>query len=896
MSAFGVRAGVKRVFTLAVWRRGRARQEVDDEIRLHLDLRAEQLVRRGLSAAEARVEAERRFGAVDEARERLLRSAQRREDRIRMSEQWDALKQDVGYALRGVRRAPAFAAVVVATLALGIGSTTALFSVVNGVLLRPLPYRAPDELMAIYTRFQVLGLERANVSEPEYRDVQTLSAFRSAAAMSSGDVTITGSGEPEQVKGVYATASFFPTLGTPTLVGRPFSAAEDRPGRDQVVVLAHGYWQRRFGGDPAAVGRTMITDGAARTIVGVMPPQFTFWEGDLFLPLAFDPDSVAGRGAHNYSAIGRLAPGASPQQAEAQLRALTARLRRDYPTSYRADAAFELFGVPLHESMVGAVRPALRVLSGAVGLVLLIACANAANLLLVRGEGRQRELAVRAALGAGRRRVVRQLLTESALLALVAGALGLLAAAWGVRALLAVNPDALPRAQSVTIDGVVAAVAVALSLLAGLLFGTAPALQVTRHDLQGVLRGGGRGGSGAHRSALRRFLVVSEVALAIVVVIAGGLLLRSFLALRAVDSGVDASSVLTFSTSLPESRYPRPRVEPTYARLLDEVRALPGVTAAGGVWLLPFAGRESNWDVKVEGREQPPGAADPSPRPQILTPGALEAMRMPVLRGRTLTASDDARAPLVGLVNETMARTLWPGADALGKRFRLSGDSTPWITVVGVVRDARSSGLQRPPLAEFYVPHAQFSALSGGFVLRSMSIVVRAARDPVSLADPVRRVLRAADPDLAVADVRTMRQVVDRSVAQPRFTMLLLVVFGGVALLLATVGVYGVISYSVAQRTRELGIRIALGARRAHLVRLVLGQGLGLAGVGVAVGVVAALAATRLLSSLLFGVSPTDPATFAAIALLLLAVAAAASLVPARRAARADPMAALRAE
>jgi predicted permease len=390
--------------------------------------------------------------------------------------------------------------------------------------------------------------------------------------------------------------------------------------------------------------------------------------------------------------------------------------------------------------------------------------------------------------------------------------------------------------------------------------------------------------------------VVSEVALALVVVVAGGLLLRSFWALRAVDSGVDPRGVLTLSTTLPESRYARPRVEPTFARLLDGVRALPGVDAAGGVWLLPLAGRESNWDVKVEGRERAPGTTDPSPRPQVITPGALEAMRTAVLRGRTITAADDGRAPLVGLVNETMARTLWPGVDVLGKRFRLSGDSTPWLTVVGVVRDVRSAGLHKPAPAEFYLPHAQFSTVSRGFAMRNLTLVARTAGDPALVAGPVRRVLHAADPDLAVAEVRTMRQVVDRSVAQPRFTMLLLVVFGGVALVLATVGVYGVISYSVAQRAREMGIRVALGARRADVARLVLGQGLSLAGIGVLLGVVGALAVTRLLASLLFGVSATDPATFSAITLLLLGVAALASLVPARRATRADPMEAMRAE
>jgi predicted permease len=439
-------------------------------------------------------------------------------------------------------------------------------------------------------------------------------------------------------------------------------------------------------------------------------------------------------------------------------------------------------------------------------------------------------------------------------------------------------------------------VALALSLLTGLLFGTLPALRASRPDLQGVLRRGGRTASARGDGRLRRTLVVGEIALAVVVVVSAGLLLRSFRALRSVDAGLDTTGVLTVSTSLPPARYPNARVEPAWASLVARVRALPGVQHAGAVWLLPLSGSESNWDVEVEGRPRAPGAPAPSPRPQFLTPGALAAMRVPVLRGRGIEAADDARAPLVALVNETMARTLWPGADVVGRRFRMSGDSTPWIRVVGVTRDVRSRGLAERPVMEFAVPHAQFTTLTGGSAMRNMRLVVRTAGDPARLTGPVTREIRAFDPDLAVSDVRTLRQVVDTSVAQPRFTMLLLGVFGAVALVLAAVGVYGVLSFAVAQRTRELGIRVALGARRADIVRLVLRHGLGLAGAGVALGVAGALGATRALSALLYGVSPTDPLTFGVIALVLLGVSAAATLAPARRATRADPMGVLRAE
>ena len=891
-------SGVRRLFRLAPTRPEQTSEDADEEIRLHLKLRAEQLMRDGFPPATAQAEAERRFGALDEARPQLHAMARRRETRRQANQRLEELGQDIRFAWRSLRRARGFAALVVATLAIGIGAVTAIFSVVNGVLLRPLPYADPDAIVAIHTTLPGLGAEPGNLSIPELADVDSLPALGQVAAFADGDETIAGDGSsvgaaPERVRALYATASLFDVLQAPPHLGRAFTAAEDRRGEDDVAVLSHRYWERRFGADPAIVGKTLVTDAGRRTITGVMSPRFTFGDVDLYLPLALGPADGTGRGRHNYQAIARLAPGASTAQADAQLEALTTRLRRDYPEHYPG-TAFTVYALGLHESLVGDARAALRVLAGVVGLVLLIACANAANLLLARSQERQRELAVRAALGAGKGRIIRQLLVESALLALAAGALGVAFATWAVRALLAVNPDAMPRHESVTLDPLVAGVALGVSLITGILFGILPAVQASRPDINALLRSGGRTGT-AQRGPLRRSLVISEIALSVMVVVSAALLLRSFSALRGVDAGLDARGVLTLATSLPSARYPAPRVAPAYDRILEELRAIRGVEAAGAMALLPLAVSGWNWNIIVEGQELASGEPLPAPRPQVVTPGALEALRISLARGRGITGADGVDAPLVALVNETMARTLWPGEDPLGKRFRMAGDSTRWTTVVGIVNDVRAGSLREPAIPEFYVPLAQFTPFAR-WTMRSMTLVLRTDGDPALLAAPARRALAAVDPGLAASDVRTMRQVIDRSVAQPRFTALLLSAFGTAALLLATVGVYGVMSYGVAQRTREFGIRVALGARASDVVRLVVGQGLVLAVIGVAVGVIGALAATRALRSLLYGVSPTDPVTFFAIGLLLLGVVALACVIPARRATRADPTAALRAD
>ena len=892
--------GIRLLFRLPEHTPDSIVSETNEEIRLHLALRAEELVRSGYTVEAARAEAERRFGAMEEVRPGLHASALRRDWRMRLRERIDELQQDIRYGWRGVERAPVFAALVIATLAIGIGAATAVFSVINGVLLRPLPYADADRIVAVHTRWGNGPLERANVSYPELLDVASLPVFQRVAAHSIGNATITGDGgsggDPERVPTLHGMVGIFEVLRTGPSIGRVFTTDEDRPGADRVVVLAHRYWQRRFAGDREVIGRPMTIDGTARTIIGVMPPHFRFGDADLYMPLAIDPSAGgSARGAHNFRAIGRLATGVTHAQVNVQVDALTARLRRDHPENYPPKSEFGLFAIGLHEALVGNVGESLGVLAGVVALVLLIACANAANLMLARAEGRQRELAVRAALGAGRGRIARQLLAESAMLAIAAGGLGLLLAVWGVRGLLGINPDALPRHESVQLDLTVVGVALLLSLFTGIVFGILPALQASRTDLHVLLKSGGRTGTLRGRGMLRRSLVIGEIALSMIVVVAAGLLLRSFGALRGVDAGLDPAGVLTMSTSLPASRYAAERVEPAYEEILGRLRILPGVREVGAMGLLPLAVSGWSWEIVVEGRLVSPGEPAPSPRPQVVTPGALDAMGISLAGGRGITSADDADAPLVALVNETMARALWPETSPLGQRFRMSGSREAWATVVGIVQDVRSGTLREPAEPEFYIPHAQFRRFAN-WTMRNMTLVIRADGDPALLAAPARRAIATVDPMLAAADVRTMAQVLDRSVAQPRFTMVLLSAFGAVALLLASVGIYGLIAHGVAQRTREFGIRFALGARRSDVLRLVLREGVALAVLGVGLGVAGALAATRVLDSLLFGVSATDPLSFAAIALLLLLVATLATVIPALRATRAHPAVALHAE
>lgn len=808
---------------------------------------------------------------------------------------------DFRYAVRQLHRRPGFAAVAVLTLALGIGANTAIFSVVNTVLLRPLPYAQPDRVVAVWNAFD--GREDYSLSAPELIDYRReIRSFEHLAAYDVTDANLTGDGPPERLSIARVTASLFSALGVDAAVGRTFVADEDVPGQDDVVVLGHGLWQRRFGGDPSVVGRAVRLDGRSRRVVGVMPATFRLpqdFEAEdatqLWVPLALDLENLGGRGSHGLDAVARLRPGASLAEANAELRVVAQRWVDEGITDIED---FTTFAVPVEEEVVGEVRPALLVLFGAVGFILLIACANVANLLLVRGDERQKEIAVRAALGSGRRRIIGQLLAESLLLAVLGGALGLLLGYLGVEALIALDPPSIPRASEFGLDARVLAFTGVAALLTGVFFGTIPALQASRPDLTLPLKEGAGGGTfDPRRQRLRRGLVVGEVALSVVLVIGAGLMIRSFWELRQIELGFRPESVLTMQLTLPAADYSETAdVTAFYRQLTERVDALPGVASAGAAAALPLMHTVGDWGIDIEGRVEEPDENFVG-YPQIVTPRYFEAMGIRRVGGRFLEETDRADAVPAAVISETMAETYWPGETAIGKRFRISREENdgPWFTVVGVAGDVRRNALADEPLPTMYFPHAQL-AVAMGSTTAAMTLVLETASDPLALVDAVREVVRSMDASLPVSEVRSMEQVVNAALAEPRYIMLLLVIFAGVALALGAIGIYGVIAYAVSRRTQEIGIRMALGAASGNVRRLVVGHGAMLAAIGIVLGSALALATTRVLAGLLYGVSPTDPATFVGVALLLGLVAVFASYVPARRATKVDPMRALRAE
>jgi putative ABC transport system permease protein len=805
----------------------------------------------------------------------------------------DTLLQDVRYALRRLRRSPGFTVVAVLTLALGIGANSAIFSVVNAVLLRSLPYEEAERLVLV-AHVNREG-NPAPMSPANFRDVRA--EARSLEDLSfwhySGR-TLTGVGDPVRLQGAAVGERFFEVMRARPLLGRTFRADENEPGRNRVAVLGHAFWQQRFGADPRVVGRTVTLDGEPYEVVGVMPEEFGFpGNRDLWFPREYDADFVsdASRGAWFISGIGRLKPGVPHEQAAREVAALGKRLQQQYPDS---NTGLEFTSVSLYEQTVGNVRVSLLVLLGAVGLVLLIACANVANLLLARAAAREGELAVRTALGAGRGRLVRQLLAESVILGLLGGAAGLLLAVWGTSALVALEPQGIPRLADVRVDGTVVAFTLGVALLSGLLFGLLPAMQVTRSGLAGSLREGGRGAlSGRGSIRTRNALVVAEMALAVVLLAGAGLLIRSFVQLQSVDPGFRSEGALSFTLALPDAAYGEGDAGAVFYRgLLERLEALPGVRSAAAVSDLPMGNSANFLTFEVEGREPPTPGQEPVSQILRVTPDYFRTLGIPVARGREFSAEDRAGAPGVVVINQETARRFFPGEDPIGKRILLSlgpdTTSVPW-EVVGVAGDVRQFGVDADPQPAMYFPAAQ--GPSG-----SMGVVVRTAVPPLSLAGAVRRAVAGLDPNLPVNELRPLEQLTADSVSQPRFYMLLLSVFAGTALALAAIGIFGVISYGVAQRTREIGVRMALGAEPASVLRVVVGGALGLAGIGVGLGVLGALAGTRLLSGLLYGVAATDPLTYAGVAVLLLGVAALASWLPARAAVRVDPVVALRAE
>jgi putative ABC transport system permease protein len=864
-------------------------REMEEEMRFHLEMQIEKNLASGMASEEARYAARRQFG-----NQTWLKEVSR--------EMWslnsiETLIRDLRYGARTLMKSPGFAFVAVLTLALGIGANTAIFSVVNGVLLRALPYYEPERLVMVWADRPILqariGLPDFPVTVADFVDWRDQNqVFEQMAALETRRMNLTGGGEPESVVGLRASASLFPLLGAGFAVGRAFLPEEDRADADRVVVISHELWRQRYGADSKLIGQKITLDNEAYTVIGVTAPDFQFprrgevpylggaTKVDLYLPIAFTPKLMNNRMGDFLMVIARLKPGVSLGQAGADMSGIARRLTEQYPQT-NTDKGARL--APLHQQMVGKARTALLVLLGAVGFVLLIACANVANLLLARAAGRQKEMAIRAALGAGRCRVVRQLLTESLLLAFSGGAAGLLLARWGVKLLLAMAPENLPRTYDIKLDTRVAGFTLLVSLLTGIVFGLLPALQTSKINLVVTLKEGGRDSGGLLRRRLRGFLVVSEVAMAFVLLIGAGLLIRSFARLTEVDPGLDPRRVLTMDIMLPPAKYNFSQAAAFFQQTLERVWALPGVEAAAAVSPLPLSGLHASSGFSIEGK--------PTPTPlrlsagvRIISPDFFKTFRVPLVNGRLLAESDGADAPPVVVVNESLARIYFANEDPLGKSIIYNGVAR---VIVGIVGDVKHSALDEEAKPEIYFPMAQSTR-------RNMSLAVRVSGDPMQIVAAVRRQVWDVDKDIPIYSIETMERLMAKSVAPRRFNLLLLGVFALVGLALACVGLYGVMAYSVAQRTQEIGIRIALGSQARDVLRLVIGQGMKLALVGVGIGLAASFGLMRLMSKLLFGIRPTDPLTFAAIVVLLLLVALLACWLPARRAMKVDPMVALR--
>jgi predicted permease len=809
----------------------------------------------------------------------------------------ETLVRDLRYAVRMLTKSPGFTVIAVITLALGIGASTAIFSVVNAVLLHPLAYRDSGRLVTI------LHDGSNPVSAANYIDWRDQShSFEAMAAAEYWSPNLTGVDSPEHITGLRLTQNLLPMLGVQPLLGREFSEGEDREGAEHEVVLSYRLWQRRFSGDRNIIGRPVRLDGGPYTVIGVMPRGFQFapfWatKAELWVPLALEKRAHK-RGGNSLRIFARLKSDATLSQARAEIKAVTARLEQVYPGTNR-----EVVVTPLKEKVVGNVETSLLVLLGAVGFVLLMAGANVAHMLLARAAGRQKEIAIRIALGAGRKRLIRQLLTENLLLGVMGGAFGLLLAFWGTRALVALSPASIPRVETVGVDSSVVLFLLFISLITSVGFGLAPAMQISAVSLSDTLKESGRGSSdGVRGNRLRGILVASEFALALVLLIGAGLMIRSFFALQSIDPGFNPHHVLSMVVSVAGSNESAAgRREGFYRQLLDRVQALPGVETVGGINHLPLAGDQWGWSFVVEGRPKPNPGDEPLAIYRIATPGYFQTMKLPLLRGRDISPQDNSSAPGVVIINEQANRDFWPGEDPIGKRIAFDSEkSSPptWLTVIGIVKNAAQEEWAVPAQPEVYLAAFQNADFLGAqdSHISYITLVVRTAGDPAGLTSAMKDTVWSLDRNLPISQVATMDSVVAEANAQPRFEMLLLSVFAGVSLILAAVGIYGVMSYSVSRRTHEIGIRVSLGASRSDVLLLVIRKGMLLALIGSAAGVAGALALSRLMSSLLFGVQATDPATFFGLASLLLIVALTASYIPARRAMRVDPVTALRCE
>ena len=805
------------------------------------------------------------------------------------------MKQDFLYALRGVRKRPLFTAVAVLTLALGIGANAAIFSVVSGVLLRPLPYPDPDRLMMLWTYNPRQGFDKDVGTYPNFEDWRRQSTtFERMAAYTGGSFTLTGAGDPAQIRGAIVTPGFFETLGTPVMLGRVFGDHEATAGGDRTVILGQGLWMRRFGGDRTIVGRTISLNGVAHEVLGVMPQGFAHPEdAELWTPLARSQrfeQLMQSRGAYWLTVMGRLKPGVERASAQAEMDTIAAGLERHYPMN----AGIGVRLVPLHDEMVGDVRQPLLILVGAVCFVLLIACANVANLLLTRAASRQKELAIRAALGAGRGRLVRQMLTESLVLALAGGGAGLLLSAWGVDVLQAMAPPNVPRLSSIRIDVPVVLYTILAAAATGLVFGIAPAFQGAAAAAETLKEGGRAGSEGARGRRLRSAVATIEIAVALVLLIGAGLLVRSYANMNRMDLGFDPRNVLALRLELPSARYGEDaKITAFYHELASRLGSLPGVQAVGLGTSVLLPALPGSATLSVEGRPPVDRSVPNLPVPyDSVTPDYFHALRIPLVRGRLFTGADRAGGLPVVVVNEAFMRRFFPNEDPLGKRVTFgdpSDSQSQWLTIVGVVGSTRRGGVDRAPWAELYYPIRQAPD-------RRMYVLIRTSGDPTAIVGAAQAQVWSIDRDQPISNMRTVEAMLARSQANRRFTTLLLGLFAVVALALAAIGIYGVMAYSTAQRTQEIGIRVALGAARRDLLRMVIAEGLTIAVAGLSLGLAGAFALTRFMGGLLFGVGAHDPLTFVALPFALLLVAALASFIPARRAMNVDPIVALRAE
>jgi putative ABC transport system permease protein len=802
------------------------------------------------------------------------------------------LWQDIRYGARMLLKQPSFTVVAVMTLALGIGANSAIFSVVNAVLLRPLALSEPDQLVNLYETLPQGGGALGSVSTPNLFDWREQNdVLTGIAAFTHADFSLQGTDSPQRIVGASVSANFFNLLGVAPLMGRGFVEGEDQPGNNHVVVITEQLWRRNFGADPQIVGKDIALNGENFTVVGVMSSGFRFpsrriGAADAWVPLVFSQSQLANRGSHWLGTFGRLKPGVSFEQAQEQMSTIGSRLEQQYPNQ---QLGRNIKLASMHEDAIRAVRPALLILLGAVGFVLLIACTNVANLLLARAAGRRREIAIRTALGAGRGRLVRQFLTESMLLSTLGGVAGLIIARWGVDGLVALATGILPRSGEVALDGRVILFTLGITALTGLIFGLAPAIQVSRADVQSALKEGGNAGNSPQRNWLRGALVVAEVSSSLVLLIGAGLLINSFMRLQQVDSGLRPENVLTCKITLPSGKYPTPdSMSNFYKQLFDRISSLPGVQSAGGTNMLPIQQYGNNGEITIEGQPPDPSGHGPLVEYRFATPDYFRAQGIPLLAGRFFTEQDQQNTEAVLIVNQTFARQLLPNEDPLGKRILNFGPNG--AKIIGVVGDVKQSGLTNPVRPELFMPYTQ------GLWDHTMTVVARTTSDPVKLTALIREAVQEVDPNQPIYGVQTMEDVISASLSNQRLNMMLLGIFASVALILALIGIYSVMSYTVTQSTREIGIRMALGAQARDVLKLVVGHGLALTLIGVLLGVVAAFALTRLMSSLLFGVTATDPLTFIIVPAILILVAIVSCYVPARRATKVDPMIALRYE